>query len=222
MELLVGPLTDIRPFKLILPEIKKFKSPLAEKLFLKLNQFIDGKHIGIFVSGGIDSAILYFLLLEENLRTGNKFNIVPYTIRRMGAEQSARNVIRWIHDFYNIPDIDLNIVGDPSLPEIQQVESGVNDVLGVRADYVYLGIIYDRPEHSLNWDRFKFVETFKNRYPFLHLEKTHILDLYIKKNVLELLKLTHSCNTNIDTDCMICNGCQAKIWAFNKMGLRTE
>lgn len=214
-----GPHDDRRIFSLELPIIRTFPYEHIRKLWLRSNNLIQGNKIGCLVSGGADSALLYFLLIEENINTGNRYEIIPYTILRIGAKIPAQNTLDWIHDYYNMPRIPLNIVGDPTLEEIHQVESGAKDVLGISVDYLYLGFIDDRPEHYINWFKTSFKETFQRRYPFLNLEKSHIIDLYYKKNLFDLLKVTTSCNTGSVPACGTCNGCIARIWGIEQMEL---
>jgi len=172
------------------------------------------------VSGGVDSAILYYLLLQENFNTGNKFEIIPYTmLRKEGSRYYAKDVINYVHDLHHLPHTDLNIIGDNTLPETQQVESGIMDVLHKTVDYVYLGIIESREEHSVGWHRFPFKETFHRRYPLLNLQKSHVIDLYIKTGMIELLKMTHSCAVHEITPCNNCNGCIERIWGISEMNL---
>lgn len=222
MQLTLGPSHDRRIFSMTLPITPKFNNSRLKKLWLKTNKMLEGNKIACLVSGGMDSALLYFLLLEENFKTGNHFIITPYTILRMGAENPANNVIKWIHDYYKIPKVDLNIVGDPTLPENQQVDSGIHAIIGKVSDFLYIGIIDDRPEHYIDWDKVTFVESYQIRYPFLNLQKSHIIDLYIQKNILELIALTTSCCTSGEISCGICNGCAARDWGFNQLGLRSQ
>jgi len=215
----VGPLHDRRIFNLELPKIPIFPNPLFKKIWLRQNKLLDGNKIGCLISGGIDSAIMYFLLIEENINTGNKFEIIPYTILRIGAEKPAYDVINWIHNYYSIPNTELNVIGDPTLEEIKQVDSGIEEVLGKTVGFVYVGVIADRPEHYINWTRLILKQTLTLRYPLENLEKSHIIDLYVKKNVMELMTLTTSCNYG-KFSCGICNGCEARRWGFEQLNLK--
>lgn len=215
-----GPVYDKRIMSLNMPVVPIFKKPYIQKLYKKLNNIEKESEIAILVSGGLDSAILYFLLIRENINTGNRFNITPFTMmRKEGSRYYAKNVINWIHRFYGIPEIELNLVGNNSLPEIQQVESAINEIFTRQISYVYIGIIEARPEHSINWFRAKFNETVNRKYPFLQLEKSHVIDLYLQNNLLELLNLTYSCAVNEQIACGQCNGCNERIWGLSIYGL---
>jgi len=219
MDITCGPINDQRKFKLELPFVPNTTQPL-HFLYKKTHKLINNDTIGVLISGGIDSAILYYTLLKENLESGNKFKIIPYTIlRKEGSRYYAKNVINYIHKQFNLPEINLNIIGDNTLPEIKQVESGIADILYKQVDYVYLGLIENRKEHLVGWHRFKFTETFHLRYPLLNLQKSHVIDLYVKLNQLNLLKLTYSCAINEIDACGTCNGCLERSWGLNQLNL---
>jgi hypothetical protein len=215
-----GPANDRRIMSLQMPLVPTFESLYMRKIFKKFNGIENENDIAILVSGGLDSAILYFLLIQENINTGKKFNITPFTMmRKEGSRYYAKNVINWIHRFYGIPEIELNLVGDNTLPEIQQVESAIAEIFSKQISFVYIGIIEARPEHSINWFRAKFNETVNRKYPFLKLQKSHIIDLYLQNNLLELLSLTYSCAVSEKLACGRCNGCNERFWGLSQYGL---
>jgi asparagine synthetase B (glutamine-hydrolysing) len=66
------------------------------------------KNLGVLVSGGIDSALLYYLLLKQNQEQGNTHNIKAYTIlRKEGSRQYALPVINYINSLFNLPEQEL-------------------------------------------------------------------------------------------------------------------
>lgn len=212
-----GPKHDIRTLDLQLPFLQKFANPSVKHLYRKLHGLNKENEIGILFSGGADSSLLYFLLLEEHLTTQSPYKFTPYTILREGSRIHARGILNWIHRYYGLEEIDLNVVGNNTLPNHQQVESGVREILLDKADFIYLGIIESRPEHSQGWWRHKFEETFQRKYPFLNLQKSHIIDLYYKKGLIDLLSITFSCNLNQDLPCNKCNGCLERQWGINEI-----
>lgn len=219
MKIKCGPKHDQRFLNFELPYLPKLRNVYTKQLYLRTNNLIQGNSIGCLVSGGADSVLLYFLLIEENLSSGNKFIITPYTIARKGASAPAQNCINYIHDYFQLSRIKLNLIGNPNLPEVEQVESGITDILGRQVDYVYLGIMEDRPEHYQNYLNLKFIETQHRKYPLLNLQKSHIVDLYLKKKLLSLFKLTTSCNKGLWPACGQCNGCEALRWGINEIGI---
>ena len=102
----------------------------------------ESKTLGIFVSGGIDSAILYYMMLLENQKMGNIHKIVPLTVlRKEGSKHFAKLVVAHMIWHFNLHYVETTIVGDPSLPEIEQVKSGVHEAFDKGIDIAYTGLI---------------------------------------------------------------------------------
>ena len=55
------------------------------------------------------------------------------------------------------------------------------------------------------------------KVPFLHLYKYHLIDLYYRFDVEELLIPTHSCTTLTAGRCNDCNWCWERAWAFEQL-----
>jgi hypothetical protein len=194
-----GPADDKRILSLILPE--------------------ERKQIAIFISGGIDSALLYFLLLQENKKLNDLHEIIPFSIiRKEGSRYFAKLVIAHIHSFYNKPYCDPVIVGDNTLPEDQQVKSGVQEVLALGFELVYTGLIEQLPQHMVGWQPIPYKEGPRFKAPMCILNKSHIIDLVIKFNQQSLFHITHSCSTQELGRCNICNGCNERKWGFDQLG----
>jgi hypothetical protein len=220
IKLLCGPQHDVREFNFSLPSYD-LNLPAAN-LYYRLNKIKQNYRIGVLVSGGLDSALLYYVLQKSNQMINSKFTITPYTVKRVdGSYKYALNTINYINDIFGIPNTDLNLVGDISLEERLQVDSGVKDVLKDN-DFVYVGIIDARPEHLIGWFQFEFKETLRLKYPLMHLQKSHIIDIIIQNKLYELFPLTHTCNIDIPKPCGSCNGCRERFWGFSELGLTED
>lgn len=214
MKIECGPKHDKRILNFILPVYPDTIAKSVLNIYCKIHGISRNYKIGVLVSGGIDSALLYYLLLYENQFLKKKFEITPYTIlRKEGSKNYAIKVINYINSIFNIPCHTLNVVGDATLSEFQQVESGAIEVL-LFNDFLYTGIIEARPEHSINWIRHKFSETFRKKYPLLHLQKSHVIDLIYTLSLEPIFQITHSCAVNEITPCLECNGCRERKWGF--------
>jgi 7-cyano-7-deazaguanine synthase in queuosine biosynthesis len=57
--------------------------------------------------------------------------------------------------------------------------------------------------------------------PFIELDKTQIMNIYIKENILDLLELTNSCGALINgkTQCGGCYFCMERSWAAKNLNL---
>lgn len=198
IEFTCGPQHDLQKFKIGLP------LPLR---------------LGVLVSGGIDSAILYWILNYLNSQHGWKHTIKPFTIhRREGSPVHAPMVIDYVNNYFSINN-KITIVGNNTLPEPQQVASGVREVFESHlANVLYLGNIKMFPEHAVGWSIPKIQDTHMVRSPMLHLNKSHVLDLVIRCNQPELFKITHSC-IHSSGRCYKCNGCNERSWGFEQLGI---
>lgn len=177
------------------------------------------KRVGVLVSGGMDSALLYYLLVRLNVEQGFTHKITPYTIlRKDGSPQYAQDIIDYVHDLFKITHIATQIVGDPTLPEQMQVESGAIDILSsTNSNVIYLGLIEELAAFTIGWrDPIKWKETDTRFYPLKDLNKSHIVDLIIQFKQERLFELTHSCN--MPGKCYNCNGCNERSWGFKQIG----
>ena len=198
IDILCGPADDIRRFRFELPE--------------------ESLKLGVLVSGGIDSALLYYLLLKLNSECGNRHEIIPYSVmRREGSRTFAEPVISYISGLFG-KKMPLTVVGNNELPEDKQVKSGVYEALiRHRVDIVYVGVIEQLPAHMVGWSPIPASESSRFKMPFVHLNKSHIIDLVYQVGQEHLLDITHSCI--FDTGrCVTCNGCREREWAFTLLG----
>jgi diphthamide synthase (EF-2-diphthine--ammonia ligase) len=200
MILICGPKTDQRTLKLELPT--------------------DPLKIAIFISGGIDSALLYYLLLEENSRMGNIHNIVPVTVlRKEGSKYFAKPVVAHVRSMFGLSYVDPIVVGNNTLPEEQQVKSGVHEVFKLKFDRAYTGLIEQLPQHMIGWQPIPYSETVEFKAPLSKLNKSHIIDLCAQLNLENLFYITHSCSAQEIGRCNNCNGCNERSWAFEQLNL---
>ena len=172
--------------------------------------------IGVFVSGGIDSAILYYLLNLEN--RDSLHEIIPFSImRKEGSKYFSHLVVAHINEDLGLPVVKPIIVGKPNLPEDQQVRSGVMEAFQKGCDYVYVGVIEQLSIHMVGWENIPANETEKFKTPLVKLNKSHIVDLVIKLNQQSLFNITHSCSKFELGRCNACNGCNERSWAFEQL-----
>lgn len=177
------------------------------------------KNVGVLVSGGMDSAVLYWLLVSLNHHAGHTHIIQPYTIYRTeGSPHYAPLVIDYVNRSWNI-NANAIIVGDNTLPQKMQVESGIKEILNKRlSQVVYLGNITMRQEHAIGWTVPCIRDMTTARSPMLNLDKSHIVDLIVQLNCKELFTISHSCIYSVG-HCGQCNGCMERKWGFDQLKL---
>jgi Queuosine biosynthesis protein QueC len=194
--------------------------PEADRRTLNLILPNERKKIAVLISGGIDSAILYYLMLEENKNLGYRHEIVPVTIPRTeGSEYFGKLVVASMNQKFNLIKRDAIIVGNASLPDDKQVRSGVLGAYELGFDLVYGGVIEQQPEHMVGWTPPESRETKRFKTPLKDLNKIHIIDLVIQCKQEDLFCITHTCNKFKVGRCHKCNGCNERAWGFSQLGL---
>ncbi len=194
--------------------------PKSDKRTLTLELPTDPSKIGIFVSGGLDSAILYYLLMLENKQLNEIHEIIPLTVLRTeGSKNFAQLVVAHVQSAFHKSYKESLKVGDNTLPEPEQVKSGVLDARKLGFKRVYTGLIEQLPEHMIGWDKIPYNENDFFKAPMKDLNKSHIVDLCYQFKQETLFYITHSCAAWEVSRCYSCNGCNERRWGFDQLGL---
>lgn len=196
IKFLVGTDNDIRELKIELPFLQR--------------------RIGVLVSGGLDSSLLYYLLKSI---INEKYTLTPYIINRNdGSMPYALNVIKHIDSLFN-HESKFNIVEINEPDSDLQVSAGIGTILSTnKVNVLYVGIIQTLPEHCIGVSG-PYVPTDSTllKYPFKNLNKVHIVDCIKKLKLEHLFAITQSCVYN--NNCRICNRCNERNWAFKQLKL---
>lgn len=185
----------------------------------------DCKKIIVLFSGGVDSSLLLFLLMQERQRTGRMLPIKCYTMWLEGYQGNPTlgtayiNVLRWISDYFH-EDIPIQ-----TIPKFY-IREAVSNILLIDAGYVYTGcnfVLHNEftPSVYIRGDtppvRGPAFNEFHLR-PFIDLPKDVIIQEYKKLDILDLLKITVSCGIS-DTPCGGCYFCLEREWGIEKAGI---
>lgn len=161
----------------------------------------------ILVSGGLDSALLYYMLAKDDQ------NIQPLIIIKNSFQQQyALNVIDYIQK-------TLNIVVQPITLKSKHVKSAINEALTLGFNRIYVGVIKELEQFLIGWESNNYRDTEWVKGPLQHLDKSQVIDLIIKNNLQHLFFITHSCATKSIGRCQTCNRCRERFWGFAQLGL---
>ena len=180
------------------------------------------QHIGAMLSGGMDSALMLYLILKEKpLDTKLTVFNVPNT--KDNARYFSTNIISFLENKFNF-SIPIQHIGDTTLSHDKMINySGKHILENKLVDVLYVGINQNPPiDHFVSGPtrRHPSEPIPKNlAFPFIHLYKTHILEIYKQLDILELADITHSCTENTRERCNICFQCQERAWAYKELGL---
>lgn len=174
--------------------------------------------IGVFVSGGMDSTLLYYLLLKEHQLTKSASVIYPIVIMRK-ADHAHHKIIGKINQIFNYQAPTLRF-GNTTLAENKQVESAIIQSLTL-PPYIqaaFIGLIQVQKEHAIGIEMPITPQHSQIFSPLQHVDKSHIVELYYRFGISELLTYTFSCDVPGSSPCGICNGCRERQWGFLTTG----
>ena len=176
------------------------------------------KQYGILLSGGIDSAILCYLLIKSE----PKIRLQPFTIPKVdGAYLYADPIIDHFNKKFNLTIPRTIKVGDPTLHHSQQGRSAMTEI---NRHYKSIDVIYNAlnsvpielqdGRHPIRATKEPFE---KAKFPFMDMFKDQILQIMYDEEQTDLIDLTHSCTEQTHGRCNVCWQCGERIWAFNKI-----
>jgi tRNA(Ile)-lysidine synthase TilS/MesJ len=177
----------------------------------------DAKKITVLISGGIDSTLLLYMLAKEIYETQSQTHLDCVSFRGGSVDvKQIKPIIEYIQNKFST-----NITYNHSAPRrwIRDVVREVFEVCG--SDYVFTGcnkVIVDEffPTKHIPGDTPPDRgESFNERHirPFIEWDKKEIIQYYIKHDIIDLLKMTHSCGFLFQNECGECYFCMEKIWA---------
>lgn len=188
---------------------------------MKTNGFVSSSYnkIGIMVSGGLDSALLLYLIIKENKEKDNLCSIDALTVYRSDdAKNHSNRVVVLIEKLLDVNITQLE-VGNPNVDPNNQVISGINDALFVRKyDNIFLATTAI-PQQLSNC--FDVPTRDANNYPKLsqpwgHITKDQIVQYIIDQQLTELFEVSHSCTGLQYAHCGSCFNCKERQWAFEQ------
>lgn len=200
---------------------------------MKLISRIDQKEIfvntkiplqyGIMLSGGLDSALLFYLMLKDCPTA----KIQPFYIpKKDGSHLYIPNIISYIDSLFGsttalpiqvgVSDVDHTIINQTGIKEVLTKHCYVQKL--------FIGINQNPPQPwgNPNWI-FPVRPTSNNNpklsMPFMMLYKTHIVDILLQEGQEKLLELTHTCTEQTVGSCKLCFQCNERIWALEHFGI---
>ena len=176
------------------------------------------KQYGILLSGGLDSAILLYLLTSSNYG----IKIQPFTIAKTdGACLYADPIIDHVNRKFNLSIPKTIVVGDPTTYHRLQSATAVKYIFkNYPVDYLYIGINQNPPELAKlpgAPERDTKSTNPKIVFPFVNMYKHNILELMYASDQEDLINITHSCTEQQHGRCNQCWQCTERAWAFKQL-----
>jgi 7-cyano-7-deazaguanine synthase in queuosine biosynthesis len=176
---------------------------------------------GIMLSGGLDSAILLYLILKEN----KNIVIQPFTIpKHDGSHRYVNSIVEYLKIQFDIFIPSTILIGDPEVHHTKQSTVAVKEIF---KNYPLIDFLFfatnQNPIVNFDYSVYK-LGGFPNRVkksshpkilmPFIEMYKDQILKAVFDNNQEKLLLLTHSCTEQKTGRCGQCFQCNERTWAF--------
>ena len=192
--------------------------------------------VGVVVSGGFDSAVLWHMI--NKLYEGTGASVTPYTVPKVdGSIRHANMMLEAYSKHNNIKTIHTRRVGIVDQTNrypngaqlLEQLVTGLREILYADiplADVVYTGAS-PFPSHLV--DKFKQIRAPRDRnftrgtdwedvckQPFDSYTKEQLVGIAIHEGIVDYVKeVTHSCVKQDRGRCGECFWCQEREWAIN-------
>jgi hypothetical protein len=181
------------------------------------------KKLGLMVSGGLDSALLLYLITKEIKDNQLDVELMTYTVDKPSVNSTihSKNIIAIIE---KLNDIKINnaIVGNKEAHSDYEIVFGVIDALNrERKTNMPLDILYlattavpeklanepGAPARSRN-SNFAVVQ------PWGAETKDNVIKLVVENKLFTLIENSHSCTDRLDYHCGECWMCKERKWAL--------
>lgn len=195
------------------------------------------KNVGIKVSGGADSAILLYSLVQYNKLSNNYWNLIPMSYindKKPYTEIWAPRVVSKVSELtgYKFTSHIISSVNGDNFIEEQQTKHDSFFTDGIIDVSFYGETMNPPPEVGETNNNCRAIErdvqasTRRSTYsfrPFRNINKKDIADIYTYFDVHQLFEHTRSCEL-VTTDriqllehCGNCWWCHERKWAFGKL-----
>jgi hypothetical protein len=189
---------------------------------MKIDVYPEYKVANILFSGGMDSTILLYLLAKEIHQNNYDIKINCSAFGNSANRKNLKFIINYIQNRFNVK----------ILLFINKQQYWIRDIVKEILD-IYGGVVYSgcnkvvegnfTPTKYIQYDTPPVRGPAYNEYhirPFIDMDKIELMNIYVQENVLDLLKMTHSCGIPSDTHCGECYFCMERIWAANSLNIK--
>jgi hypothetical protein len=184
---------------------------------MKIETRID-KTYGLLLSGGLDSAILLYLLIKDN----PKINLTIFTIpKHDGSALYAVPMVEHFNKKFNLSIPSPIFVGNPDAHHTEQSTTAIVEIFAKNfVDFLFMGVNTNPPELT-DLDgapkRKLTSPSPKLLYPFAHMLKDEIIKIMFDESQEDLMNITHSCTEQQLGRCNRCWQCTERAWAFRQL-----
>jgi len=177
--------------------------------------------IYLLFSGGMDSSLLLYLIAEKIHEEKLNIPIFCVTFGTNYSTKAVKEVFEYVKNKFPIKMQVMHKKGNFLIRDITK------KLLMVDTHYVYSGcnkVVENEffPTKYIKNDTPPVRgEPYSEKHlrPFINIDKRNILQIYVEKDILSLLDITHSCGISKTEHCGECYFCMEKNWALEAFNL---
>lgn len=195
------------------------------------------QNIGIFISGGLDSTVLAYLLFDIRNKTNRKNKLSLFVVPRPdNSYEHALRVIDYLEKTFDM-STDLNVVGTGDVHHTKQLTSGLKEAVEKYECDIYLTAITTNPENAnpaeklpnYQYDTFKDENGVPYNGPkrikswspkvfdvFWDYTKIDTVRVIKEMGLTEIPNITHTCTGSKSLRCGRCWQCCERAWGFER------
>ena len=178
----------------------------------------ENKKYGLLLSGGLDSAVLLYILVKECPNINLQLFTIP---KHDGSALYADPIIDHFNRKFNLHLPATNFVGDPDVHHTRQSTVAIMEIFAnYDLDVLFMGVTPNPVElNELDGAPNRKLESPVSRlvYPFASMTKDIILNIMFEAGQEDLVNITHSCTEQTVGRCNKCWQCTERKWAFDKI-----
>ena len=194
--------------------------PNFEQTTISISIPEDAKQVGVLASGGIDSTIVLYMVIQELKRTNSTLPLRVFTVPFVSCVETVFRLLSLPEFQYDFLTFEPNIDNGDGLNREKTtpgIRNAVKNSLSFPGIYVFTGLT-SNPDQLNNTSGVPIrAKTHKENeiIPYQFLLKTHTIATYYALKVEHLLQNTFTCTENKYTACGECYACREKAWAFD-------
>jgi hypothetical protein len=180
---------------------------------------------GVLVSGGLDSSVLLSLILMTRAKENSTVPFTAFNIKRgVGTELFSEKMMWWTSVYFKQEFPFQHLELPPDTPHYDCLRiPGVSLLNGGKVACLFSAdtsnppgfVHHQAPERTPVEKQFSFPRW---RLPFLHCDKSHIVQLMYDLRLTFIEHLSHTCFAQNIYRCGKCFQCMERAWAYSTTG----
>lgn len=182
--------------------------------------------VGVLTSGGLDSSVMLAMFLMTRKVENPNLPFIALNVKRgFGTERFSKAMIGKMEEHFDMEIPFEHVSLPPDTPHNLCLTTPIVPLLDLRfVSKVFsadtsnpAGFVHEQaPNRTPAADQHKFSRW---ELPFLHCDKSHIVQLMHQLDLGFVELLSHTCFAQDEYRCTTCFQCEERAWAYKTLGL---